>query len=163
MGFSALWTLTRVKATQKITSICQPVLTLVWGHGRSTGKRKRSCFFWFGCLVWLFISQTNQQVQVQGLELGQSNPKHKYRLGREWIESILEEKDLGVVVWWNTQQCALAAQTISWFALKESWSERLRASLVRDGKEKVPGRSCGLQVPKEGLRKRWKWNFYTVQ
>jgi len=30
--------------------------------------------------------------------MGQANPKHKYRLRREWIESSLEEKDFGVLV-----------------------------------------------------------------
>ncbi|GAB0185652.1 hypothetical protein GRJ2_001030500 [Grus japonensis] len=53
------------------------------------------------------------KAQCWVLHLGHINPMQHYRLGEEWLESCLVEKDLGVLVdnWLNmSQQCAHVAR-----------------------------------------------------
>ncbi|KAJ7402485.1 rna-directed dna polymerase from mobile element jockey-like [Pitangus sulphuratus] len=38
------------------------------------------------------------KVKGEILHLGQGNPKHRYKMGREWIKNSPEEKDLMILV-----------------------------------------------------------------
>ena len=62
---------------------------------------------------WTLANFMKYKAKCKVLHLGLCSPKHRYRLGREWLESNPEEKDSGVSVderlnmsW----QCVLVAQ-----------------------------------------------------
>ncbi|PKU46973.1 rna-directed dna polymerase from mobile element jockey-like [Limosa lapponica baueri] len=110
------------------TKLCGVANTL---EGRGATQRDLDRLERWACANLMKFNQSKYKV----LHLSDGNPKHKYRLGGEWLESSPEEKDLGVLADEKlnmSQQCMLATERANHILgfIKRSMASRSREVIL---------------------------------